>query len=496
MAGTCSRFRALLLAATAAIALPAAARPLWDRSWIEVRSPHFFVLSSAGERATRAVAADLETFRAAVQQLLRVRVEERVPTVVFLAPEGASDFGIRHGRLGWFRPEMRQNTALVGSGEGGLSTTFLLFHEYTHFLVHNQPVDVVYPPWFEEGLAEVLSTMRFEKERALVGEPLRARREILELATWLPFDQVLQTRGESSLGNRDREMFYAQSWALVHFLLLGLEGELLERMGAYAKAVEAGTADGAAFESAFGTPPSALRRSLRTHLKQEAQALALERAAPGALAVRPVPRDEIAARLGRLAVTGRDLDLAQSAFQAALETNPKSGAALVGVAKVRELSGRPDEAEPLYQRAIELEPDDPYHRLDYAEFLFERARAAQGVPTHARQRIAAARREFARSHALDPSLPETLAMNGATYLGDADGTEKAIASLEAAHALLPAQPQIKFLLARAYEKARREEEARQLFRSLLAWRHAERCPETEALLRELEARRDSATGSL
>jgi tetratricopeptide (TPR) repeat protein len=469
--------------------LEATAKPLWERRWIEVRTPHFAVMSSASEEDTVTLASDLESFRSTVRKALHYRVEERVPTRVFVAPEGARDFGIGSQALGWFRPEMRQNTAVVGKGGGGLTLTVVLFHEYTHFLVRNQG-PVAYPPWFDEGFAEVLMTMRFKDQYALVGDLVPARRDWLFGGNpWLPYQKILRTRDYWHLTESDRQMFYAQSWALVHFLMLGPErAHFGDQMAKYLSAVEKGQPDATAFEAAFGIEPAALPRKILAYFKRaKLMPVALGDQPGGLPSVHTMALDEIAMRLGQVALVSGDLELAQQAFDDALAANPSNAGALAGSADLHKFAGRYEQAEPLYRRAIELEPKNPYHLLDYGEYFLDRARASTFDPFQAGQWVTEARRQFARSYALDENIPETLAMNGASYLGDPSGKEQAVASLEVASNLLPGQPQIKFLLAQAYARSDQRAEAIRLLRSLLAWDHADDSGAASAMLRQLEA---------
>ena len=479
--------RACLIAALL-VSAPAGAKPLWDRPWIEVRSAHFVVTSSASQEESVELARNLESFRSAVRTMLNARVDERVPTRVFVAPKGAREFGIGSEALGWFRPEMRQNTAVVGKGGGGLTLTVVLFHEYTHFVVHNQGTRA-YPPWFDEGFAEVLATMRFKDDYALVGDLVRARREWLEGNQWLPFLKILKVRNYWDLSESDRQMFYAQSWALVHFVLLGPErARFGEQMDKYLRAVEKHRPDAEAFETGFGVDPTDLKNQIMRYFQHaKLMAVRLNDLPAEPPSVRSVPRDEIAARLGQVALVSGDLDLAKDAFDDALQENSSNAMALTGAADLHKFAGRYEEAEPLYRRAIELEPKNPYPLLDYGEYFLDRARASQTDPFRAGELVVEARRQFARSYALDENIPETLAMNGATYIGDPNGTEKAVASLEAALVLLPGQPQVKFLLAQAYVQAQKRTKALGLLRSLLTWEHADESGEANAMLRQLEA---------
>jgi tetratricopeptide (TPR) repeat protein len=335
--------------------------------------------------------------------------------------------------------------------------------------------------------------MTFERGHFFVGDLVRNRREWLEWNPWLSYARVLRVRDVAKLSDDDRSMFYAQSWALVHFLLLGPHRpHFQERMKLYMEAVEAGAPDAAAFAAAFAEEPKDLTRRVLEYLNGEAKIWPMPlppqdaHAAPG---VRALLTDEIAARIGRVALVSGDLKVAQKAIDASLAANPANAMALVGKADLHKVAGRFEQGEPLYLRAIELEPSDAYHKLDYAEYFYHRAAAAvrQQEPERAAEWIVEARRQLARSYKLDDGVPETLAMNGATYLGEAEGAARAVESLEEAYAMLPSQPQIKLLLAQAYAKADRKREAARLIRSLVAWGHTGGSKEAAAFLQALES---------
>ncbi|HEU4428279.1 MAG TPA: hypothetical protein VFT98_05965, partial [Myxococcota bacterium] len=243
------------IVALAWLATPASGKDLWERDWIEVRTEHFTVASALDEDDTVRLASELESFRLAVRRLLSARVEERVPTRVFLVPPHTKALGLTRGQIGWFRPEMRQNVAVVSKGGQGLSLSVVLFHEYAHFIAHNQN-STAYPPWFDEGFAEVLASMRFARGHALVGDLVRNRREWLQWNPWMSYSKILAVRDLSKLSSDETAMFYAQSWALAHYVLLGPHRDQFRgRMRAYLDAVEAGSGDDDAFAAAFGEDP-------------------------------------------------------------------------------------------------------------------------------------------------------------------------------------------------------------------------------------------------
>jgi hypothetical protein len=151
---------ALVVAAVVLLLSPttASAKELWELPWIEVRTPHFVIVSAIPEERTVNLARDLENFRAAVQIITNIgRFEERIPTTVYVLPHGVEALGFKGDIAGYFRAEMRANYAAVIPVTGApLDDT--LKHEYVHFLLHNRDA-LAYPPWFDEGFAELMATL-------------------------------------------------------------------------------------------------------------------------------------------------------------------------------------------------------------------------------------------------------------------------------------------------------------------------------------------------
>src|SRR5262245_33398707 len=98
----------------ASTAVGAATKELWELPWVEVRSPHFVIVSSLSEQRTVDDARDLEDFRAAVQLVTHVgRDDERIGTTVYVLPYAVEKLGFKDHISGFFVPQMRANYALV-----------------------------------------------------------------------------------------------------------------------------------------------------------------------------------------------------------------------------------------------------------------------------------------------------------------------------------------------------------------------------------------------
>jgi len=468
-------------------AIGASKKELWDLSWIEVRSPHFVIVSALPEKRTVAVAHDLENFRSAVQLVTHIgRVDERVGTSVYVLPYAVDKLGFKSHISGFFVPQMRANyAAVIPMPVGHLDE--VLKHEYVHFLVRNRDV-ISYPPWLDEGLAEVLQTLTARGDVIEYGVPTRVRIQWLENAPWMPFVKVLQTRDVFGLKNNDIAMFYAQSWLLVHYLMVGRPERTFDADSrVFLDLIEAAKPPAQSFELAFGVPVTQLDSTLRRYAEGRAphRRMSLPQALEDApTQIRPVTRDAIAAQMGMLLVLRGERDEAKRYFDVALALNPNNLLALAGFGAYYKLGQRLDEARPYYEKALALAPDDAHAQLDYAEFVLDRARAARD-PGAVQSDLKLARLHLARSYELDPDNPETLAMNGVSYMFVGEPVHKALESLNAAHEMLPSQPAIKLLLAQAYAESGERETAMELALSLVAWSDPEIADQASRLLDKL-----------
>jgi tetratricopeptide (TPR) repeat protein len=96
----------------------------------------------------------------------------------------------------------------------------LLLHEYVHLLTAATLPNA--PGWLDEGLSEFWGALVFDGDRIIVGRPPTAHVSALKTRRWVPLSELLkQDRVSLARGRGDVTMFYAQSWALVHYLLMG-----------------------------------------------------------------------------------------------------------------------------------------------------------------------------------------------------------------------------------------------------------------------------------
>ena len=85
---------------------------------------------------------------------------------------------------GFFSLGQRRNYAVINGKNRDLDAADVLFHEYVHYVLRNENA-LAYPAWYDEGLAEFLSTVRVREDRVEMGLHAaidEAQRAIDELA--------------------------------------------------------------------------------------------------------------------------------------------------------------------------------------------------------------------------------------------------------------------------------------------------------------------------
>jgi len=472
---------------------------LEDRKWIEVKTKNFRVISALNERKSVELARHLELFRVAVAHLTNVRsTDSPIPTKIYVVRGNLKRFGLDPNAAGMFLPGLRYNTMVVRDSVG-IQETSIILHEYVHFLTRNQ-TSLHYPMWFDEGFAEYLSGARVHREYFEIGRPPEHRMANLNYSWWIHMRKILAPDGYEDWSRERKSMFYAEAWALVHYL----QGQPDRRasfsrsMAAYIERVESGHDDVEAFEAAFGISVSELNKSVRRYLNkgkfryfQYESAQLLPVFTPE---VTRLSKARVSLALAQLALRGGELDEAERWFRLAVadeQTRPRATAGLGDVFKFRDEF---EDAQPLFEEAVRLAPDDAYCQLDIAEYWYARLRNAED---HSERELYLARAQeyLVAAWKLDDSSPETYAMLGATLLEEGRHYDRAIEMLEAARDLLKSDLSVRLMLAKAYAGADRPADAIDAAQSVLAWSHSESDAAKEAreVLEELTG--DTADGS-
>jgi len=214
--------RALTLSSILVLFLIAGNPVVAKDTWVSVRSRNFLLVGNAAEKDIRNVAIRLEQFREVYSRLFpAAKLDSAVPTtvVVFKSDKSFKPFKPGTNLAGFFQAGQDVNYIALTTETSGAQDPFqVIFHEYTHLLVQNTVGDA--PSWFNEGLAEYYSTFTMaDDQKVELGRPIANHVFRLRDSKMLPLKTLFQVDQLSPYYNeRDKQtIFYAQSWALVHY---------------------------------------------------------------------------------------------------------------------------------------------------------------------------------------------------------------------------------------------------------------------------------------
>ena len=243
------------------VTLPALAHDATEH-WFEVQSPHFTVLTDAGDKQARRIAVQFEQMRSVFHTLFPAATADAGAPIVVLALRDRKGFQalepqayLAKGQLnlaGLFLRAPDKNYILLrldGEGDHPFST---VYHEYTHLMMSKAQEWM--PVWLNEGLAEFYQNTDIHEKDVVLGQPstediLYLRQQsLLPLATLFRVDRSSPYYHEEQKGS----VFYAESWALTHYIEMTDREKNTHHLQEYARLVSQHQDPVQAGERAFG----------------------------------------------------------------------------------------------------------------------------------------------------------------------------------------------------------------------------------------------------
>lgn len=276
------------------------ARPAQSQ-WLEIRSPHFRVLSDGGERRARDTALDFEQMRSAFAQVLPENALDDPHPLLVVALKNDKELS---GFAPLYKGKPVKSAGLCQTGpDGNVILIDLLaanrwqtvVHEYGHILISRfrDP-----PAWFNEGFAGYFSSIRIFGKDAVLGRYPEGFAQILGNEKLLPISTLFRVTHDSPFYNDERgerSLFYAESWLVVHYLWSNhLEPQLLKYLGL----VQHNVPFAEAIQNAFAMTPAEFDKTIERYRREgpkESRIKLPEVTEKVTLASRAVPQLEAAA---------------------------------------------------------------------------------------------------------------------------------------------------------------------------------------------------------
>jgi hypothetical protein len=333
-------------------------------AWYKAETDRFIVYGAASEATVRDYAAKLQTF----DSILRVFH----PSTAARAPATKVQLYLVRGRddlrriqpalppgIAGFYSAMNEGVFAVALTDGGLGKDDVLFHEYAHhFMLENFPA--AYPAWFVEGFAEYFMTTDITWKGIKVGSFNQGRVNDVFIQTWVPLEDLLSKTVWEVPKNR-REVFYAQSWLLMHYMRSDpVRGK---RLDAAILATAEGEAPVKAFQTATGMDTAQLTAALRKYNKLSVLTFKEAMEAPPAMTVMRLPPSADDLLLHNLhlilASTGAPEPKLLADVRRDAAKYPGDRLAETTLARAEFVIGDVPAGEAIMKRRLTAEPEDP-----------------------------------------------------------------------------------------------------------------------------------------
>lgn len=370
-------------------------------NWVEVRSENFIIVSNAGEKEARQTAMQMEQVRALFRRSLAVASQHKSPVITMLAVKNEDsmkellpDYWAKgHAHLaGIFLYRWDVYFAAANLAAGGANPLKTIYHEYYHSLT--MPYFPNLPLWLAEGLADFYGSTEIKEKEAIIGE---ANPNLLwELRTnqIIPLDVLFKVDHSSPYYNEEKKtgVFYAESWALTHYLMIGDRMAHRPMFLNYLNALNQGENATEAAAIAFGDLGK-LQSQLVNYINNshylEFKAEAPPAPPEGSLKTRPVSDAEADAYRGGFEVIRGKPEDAKPMLLEAVQLDPKLALAHEYLALAQLSTNQRAEAIASFGKAIELDPANELTRFLRAQMLFGENRG-QGENTQIEEDLRAA----------------------------------------------------------------------------------------------------------
>jgi TonB family protein len=350
-----------------------------QQEWVEVRSPNFIVVSNAGEKQARKAAVQFEQIRAVFRQTITIASTHPSPTITVLAvkDEGSMrdllpEYWVKgHAHpAGLFAAQFNQFYAAVqldaqtGNVVPGRSPYEAFYHEYYHTI--SLPYVPNLPLWLAEGLAEFFGHTNIEEKSVTMGDDDPLLLAELRNTSLIALNTLFQVDRTSPYYNENNKtsIFYAESWALTHYFMLGDRGAHKSMLLAYLQALASGKTVDEAASLAFGDLKklqSDLQKYIHLgtyfHFKFPPPTFSEEE-----LKTRPLSVPEAQAYRAGFTVARGQPQLAATALQEVVRSDPNLALGHQNLAFAEFAQGQHDKALESVSKAIALDPKNSFTR--------------------------------------------------------------------------------------------------------------------------------------
>ena len=433
-------------------------------------------MGNAGESDIRRVGRSLEEFRSALA-IMFPKIDQTAPVpvtvMVFKNDESFAPYkplleGKPANVVAFFqRGEDINYIAVPPTGE----LPNVVLHEYVHLMLRDNVGSL--PLWITEGLAECYSTFGIggkQNEFTVGRAPERHLATLMDPAQFLPLKKLLAVQQNSPEYNEQSKqgIFYAESWAVVHYLILGPDNKRRTQFTQLLTALTRGDPFDESFSEAFQTDYGTIEDEVRGYIRK--------RTSWPTMKLTPKENLQVDARsastttlsdgdtefyLGDLLLHLNRLSDAETHLATAASKSPSNSGAQTSLAILRVRQKKYDEALALLKKAVDADSKNPMVNFYYAYAMDQADADAVAVVNS----LPAERYEIMHSYVkksidLAPRFIEGYALLARVNLNAGEHLDESETALKKALSLAPGREDIRMLLAQTYLRAERTADGR------------------------------------
>jgi tetratricopeptide (TPR) repeat protein len=355
---------------------------------VEVRSPNFLVFTNANEKEGRRVAYQFEMIRAVFRQFFKLQGSATDQPVIIIAARDEEtlktllpEYWVRKGSMhpaGFYLGSAEKNYVALrldaNMEQEGYEQYETIYHEYVHYLTRRMLSQL--PLWMVEGLAEFYGNTRLEGKQVKVGAPSRSNIMVLRREQPLPLSTLFAVNASSPYYHEENKasIFYAESWALTHYLITRDWRENTHRVSDFLALLGKNVPQEEAARRTLGDP-KVLERELMLYIGHFSFTEAREAAPPGLdpdsfQASAASDAESLSRRADFMALDHHEQE-AQVMLEEALKLDPNLGIAHETMGFLLSQQGKMEEATKWYSQAVALNSQSCMANYFYAVSLLK-----------------------------------------------------------------------------------------------------------------------------
>ena len=236
-----------------------------DPRWIRLQTESFEIYSTASEGNAREALRQFEEVRSFFPRASGedAKKSPRVRIIAFNSQKEFEPYRINEFATAYYQKSAERDTIVMS--HLGPETWPTAIHEYVHLVAQHAGLKA--PPWFNEGLAELYSTLRPVGAKTIVGDLIPGRMQALLREKWVPLAVILAAdQGSPYYNEKDKAgSLYNEGWALTHMLLLS--EDYRPHADAFLRALIQGKDSVEALTAVYGKPLAAIEKDLQAYLR-------------------------------------------------------------------------------------------------------------------------------------------------------------------------------------------------------------------------------------